>query len=331
MKRYISGLTATNQLTLGNYIGAILPLLKYQEENEIFLFVADLHAVSQGVEEVNKNVEKLINIYQACGLNKSNTKIFIQSRIHGHADLAYLLTSVVYIGELSRMTQFKAKAEIKSKNKTVNIRSGLLFYPILMAADIILYDVDGVIVGNDQKQHLELTNVIVNRINSKFDLDFKNPKIIVNENNGRIMSLKEPLKKMSKSDKKEDATIFLLDSNEDIIRKIKGAVTDSENKIYFDKKNKPGISNLINIYSSLTEKTIKEVEEHFENKNYNDLKTELIELLIEKIGNIRDNYHGIAKNDNKNQSFNLKNEKEIQAIASKNLNKIMRKMGLLNE
>ncbi len=327
MKKILTGLTATNRLTLGNYIGAILPLKKLSNADaQIYLFVADYHAISQNTEakSLKGNINNLLKTFIASGFDMNKTKIYIQSEILGHADLAFLLTGLTYIGELNRMTQFKDKSQ-KQSNGTTSIPSSLLYYPILMAADILLYKANDVVVGQDQKQHLELARNIAERFNNKYGDVFPLPNPIIGEDSGKIMSLKDPTSKMSKSDKNVDATIFL-DDNEDIIRhKISKAVTDSDDKVFLDLKNKPGIYNLIKIYANLKNISINDAEQQLKNLNYKDFKNVVADTIVEVLKPLQERYN-LIDNVEVDTIIN-KNRNEIQQEAFANLNEIKMKMG----
>ena len=263
MEKILTGLQPTGVITLGNYIGAIKQMIKYQDMYESYIFIADMHSITipQDPIELSKNIKSLLALYLACGIDPKKNKIFLQSEIEYHANISWILECNTYYGELSRMTQFKDKSK-----KNANFTSGLLTYPVLMAADILAYDVDYVAVGVDQKQHVELARDIAERFNKKFGNTFKMPNPLMTKEGTKIMDLVDPTKKMSKSSENQKGVIRLLDDPEIIRKKIMGATTDSDMKICFDVENKPGISNLINIYASLTGKTIKEVEEIFKDK-----------------------------------------------------------------
>ncbi len=345
-KRILTGITATGDLTLGNYIGSIQQLKKLQddyEEKEIFVFVADLHALTTPMlqipktenkinnqEDINileKKVKNVIKIYLASGLNPRKVKLFKQSDISGHTELFYYLLTHTNVGELNRMTQFKDKI-VKMKNKTELIPTGILVYPVLMVADIMLYNSNIVPVGLDQKQHIELAKDLIERMNRKYNMNFNIPKPMISSNDygSKIMALKEPNKKMSKSDNNESNTIFLVDSDESIKRKIMTALTDSENKVYYDKKNKPGVSKLITIYSSLKKIKILEAEEKLKNLNYKDFKEKVAETIINSIRPIREKF--LQLNDNDIEDVLNINREEVQNIARDNLDLIKRKIGI---
>ena len=249
MKRILTGLQPTGEITLGNYIGAIRQVTKYQEEYDSYIFIADLHAITipKEPEKLRNNIKKLLNIYLACGIDPKKNKIFIQSDNEYHCNISWMLECNTYYGELSRMTQFKDKSR-----KNQSFTSGLLTYPVLMAADILAYDVDYVPVGIDQKQHVELARDLADRFNKKYGDTFKLPEPLITKEGTKIMDLQDPTKKMSKSSESKKGVIYLLDDLDIIRKKIMSATTDSDNYIKFDVENKPGISHLINIYASLS-------------------------------------------------------------------------------
>lgn len=296
MKISISGIKPTGKLTLGNYIGALKNFPFMQEEYENYVFVADLHALTMPIEkeELYKNSKDLVALYLASGLDSNKTTIFLQSDVSAHSELYSIIQNYFYMGELSRMTQFKDKS---SKLKNTSIGFGLFSYPVLMVSDILLYDADVVPVGEDQVQHVELCRDFVHRFNSLYKKEiFKMPKTIVPKVGARIMSLTDPTLKMSKSDPNGD--IFLLEELKSIEKKIKRATTDTGNSIVYDKINKPGISNLIQIYASLTDLSIKEVEFKFKDLSlYGEFKKEVASVAINKISEIQSKYNEIISTD----------------------------------
>lgn len=329
-KRVLSGITSTGKITLGNYLGAINSFIKLQEKNELFIFIANLHAITLPIEQkkLAENTLEIAAWYFACGINPNITNVFIQSDVLEHAQLGYILLCHSYLGELERMTQFKDKMQkTKQQNKTISIPSGLLTYPTLMAADILLYDADLVPVGSDQTQHLELTKTLAERINNKYQKNlFKIPQQYQNKYAHKIMSLQEPTKKMSKSDTNLKNVIFLSDDLTTINEKIKKAVTDSENIIKYDLEKKPGVSNLLTIYASITNKTIKETEKYFANKNYNFLKTEVAKEIYNLLAPIQKKYQEFLNDKPKllkllNQGAT--NAKKIAKIKLKEVQKII--------
>lgn len=289
MKKILTGLQPTGALTLGNYIGSIKQMVKYQNDYESFIFIADMHSITMPQDPVYlaKNIKSLLAIYLACGIDKNKNTIFLQSDNIYHANASWIFECLVPYGELSRMTQFKDK-----KEKNANFSAGLLTYPVLMAADILLYDTDFVPTGQDQKQHVELARNIAERINKKYNKNiFKLPEPLINKNGAKIMDLVDPTKKMSKSSLNPKGVIYLLDDEKEIRKKIMSATTDSESKIKYDVINKPGISNLITIYSSLSDLSIEQVEKKFEDSNYGEFKSNLADLLINTLLPIQKKYY----------------------------------------
>lgn len=289
MKRLLTGLKPTGDLTLGNYIGGIKPLIDFQKdpENDIFLFVADLHALTVHQDPVllRERVKKFVAMYIACGVDPSKMIVYIQSENVYVPAISWILECNTYYGEASRMIQFKEKSKGKE-----NFSIGLLTYPILMAADILYCDADYVPVGIDQKQHVELARDIAERFNKVYGETFKIPEAIVPKVGTKIKDLKNPDKKMSKSEDNSSGVISLFDTKEEIIKKVKGATTDSDNKVYFDEENKPGISNLLNIASVMTGRTIEDLTEEFENAGYGNFKTYVGEVTSNKIAEIQEKY-----------------------------------------
>lgn len=289
MKRLLTGLKPTGDLTLGNYIGGIKPLIDFQKdpENDIFLFVADLHALTVHQDPVllRERVKKFVAMYIACGVDPNKMIVYIQSENVYVPAISWILECNTYYGEASRMIQFKEKSKGKE-----NFSIGLLTYPILMAADILYCDADYVPVGIDQKQHVELARDIAERFNKVYGETFKIPEAIVPKVGTKIKDLKNPDKKMSKSEDNPAGVISLFDTKEEIIKKVKGATTDSDNKVYFDEENKPGISNLLNIASVMTGRTIEDLTEEFENAGYGNFKTYVGEVTSNKIAEIQEKY-----------------------------------------
>lgn len=299
-KVMVSGVQPTNDITLGNYLGAIKNFVKYQDEYLMYVFVADLHALTTNNIDINieKNSYNIAKTYLAAGLDPNKVIIFNQSSVIEHTLLGYIVMCNTTLGELNRMTQFKDKSsKCKSSNGTDYIPTGLLIYPTLMAADILLYDAQVVIVGQDQKQHLELTKNIATRFNNQYKKQiFKIPEFKTEVNTTKIMDLVDPSRKMSKSSSNTKGTIFI---NEDINltrKKIMSSLTDNYNQVKYDVEKQPGISNLINIYSSITNKSINEIENEFKNiENYGvfkkavaDVVCNLIEEIQQKINKITD-------------------------------------------
>ncbi len=326
-KRIVSGITATGNLTLGNYIGSIRNLVNAQDEYEVYMFVADLHGITLPIdpEILRGNVKRQLALYLACGIDVTKTKLFKQSEITGHTEIFYYLSTLSNEGQLKRMTQYKDKS-LKNSNGSEQIPLGLLIYPILMAGDILLYNPYGVIVGQDQKQHLELTRDLADRMNSRFSLDFSKPEPIIPQLGAKIMALKTPTKKMSKSDSDVNETIFLLDDLEVARKKIMTSLTDSENKVYYDIENKPGVSNLLTIYAAIKGVSIEEAQEVFKDADYKAFKEGVAEVVVELLSSIQGKYN--AMNDEEVRKALDFNKEEIQSVASENLEKIVKGFGI---
>lgn len=325
-KRLLSGIKPTGELTIGNYIGAIRQFIELEKEYETFIFVADMHALTVYNEPkvLHERIRKLIALYLACGLDPKKNTIFLQSENLYHANLSWVLECNSYVGELSRMTQYKDKSSKQSNN---SISCGLFTYPVLMASDILLYDIDIVPVGIDQKQHVELARNIAIRFNNRYGTTFKIPEPVIPKEGAKIKDLQNPTKKMSKTDDNEKGYILLLDDIEKARKKIMSSVTDSENKIKYDEENKPGISNLITIYSSLTNMTIKEVEEKFENKNYGEFKKEVADVVCNLLEKIQAKYNEII-NSNLIDEVLDEGRKKTTLIASSKYEAVKNKIGL---
>ena len=294
MKKILTGLQPTGVITLGNYVGAVKQMIEMQGEYESYIFVADLHAITipQDKETFANKTKSLIALYLACGIDPKKNTIFLQSQNPYHANLSWLLECNTYYGELSRMHQFKEKSRGKE-----SFTAGLLTYPVLMAADILLYDADIIPVGIDQKQHVEITRDIAIRFNKRYGDTFVIPEPLIKETGTKILDLVDPTKKMSKSTENKKGVICLLDDIKDIRKKIMSATTDSEMIIKFDMDNKPGISNLMNIYSSFTNKSISSIEKEFEGYNYGQFKTAVADVVCDKISKIQEKYNEIINSD----------------------------------
>jgi tryptophanyl-tRNA synthetase len=282
MKRMVSGIKPTGQLTLGNYLGAIKQFIKNQDEYELLVFIADLHALTLPIDpkDLRQNVEDLVAIYLACGLDPKKCKIFKQSDVMGHNDLSWILTCNSVVGELTKMPQYK---NYIAEHGDKGIPTGMLMYPSLMSADILLYDADLVPVGADQMSHIDLCRDMAEKFNKRFPGAFKLPSGVLSKTTSKIMSLSNPTRKMSKSES-DKGTIYLLDDIEISKKKIMKALTDSENAFYYDPENKPGLSNLINIYSALSGQAVEEVVEKYkDSENYGVFKRALCELLEKEL------------------------------------------------
>lgn len=287
----LSGIKPTGQLTLGNYIGALRNFVKYQDDYEMIVFIANLHCITeyQEPEQLKKNLTDAVALYLACGLNPEKATIFLQTDVHEHAELGYIMACNTYLGELNRMTQFKDKTAKGEKNLT----AGLYTYPCLMAADILLYNADYVPVGEDQKQHVELTRDLAIRFNNKYSKTFTVPEPLVAKVGARIMSLQDPSKKMSKSDETNKGCIYLLDDLKVARKKIMSAVTDSVGVIQLDKENQPGLYNLIEIASSLTNRSMEDIVLEFHDQGYGKLKGYVADIVCAELEKIQTRYNEI--------------------------------------
>jgi tryptophanyl-tRNA synthetase len=320
-----SGMQSTGALTLGNYLGALQNWINLSKEYECFYGVMDLHSltVRQNPTELRKRARSLYALYVAAGLNPEENCIYFQSHVSGHAELSWILSCFTYMGELNRMTQFKDK----SAKHTDNINAGLYTYPVLMAADILLYQTDVVPIGADQKQHLEITRDIAERFNHIYGEVFTIPEAYIGKIGARIMSLQEPTKKMSKSDENENATIYLLDDKDTIIRKFKRAVTDSDIEIVY-REDKPGISNLIDIYSAVTKKTREEIEAEFSGKGYGEFKLAVGEVVADLLAPLQSRHAEILKDKAYLDKVIKENDEKAQYFSNKTLRKVQKKVGL---
>ena len=293
MEKILTGLKPTGDLTLGNYIGSIKQMVNMQDKYDSYIFVADLHALTipQDPYELNNRIKKFIAMYIACGLDPQKNTIYIQSENEYIPAMSYLLECTTSYGEASRMIQFKEKSK-----QNANFSVGLLTYPVLMAADILYCDADYVPVGIDQKQHVELARNIAERFNSRYGDVFKLPNPLISSTGTKIKDLKDPTKKMSKSEENPQGVISMFDSPDVIEKKIMKATTDSDNTIKYDPENKPGISNLLNIASVITGLSIKQLEEQFENKGYGDFKKYVARVTAEHISKIQEKYNQLIEN-----------------------------------
>ncbi|MBU7591029.1 tryptophan--tRNA ligase [Metabacillus halosaccharovorans] len=324
MKTIFSGIQPSGSVTLGNYIGALKQFVDLQDEYNCYFCIVDQHAITvpQDRLALRKNIRSLAALYLAVGLDPDKVTLFIQSEVPAHAQTGWMLQCVSYIGELERMTQFKDKSHGKEA-----VSAGLLTYPPLMAADILLYNTDLVPVGEDQKQHLELTRDLAERFNKKYNDVLTIPEVRIPKVGARIMSLVDPTKKMSKSDTNQKAFITLLDDPKQIEKKIKSAVTDSEGIVKYDKENKPGISNLLSIYSILTNEPIEQIEAKYEGKGYGDFKTDVAEVVVNALKPIQEKYYQLMESDELDQILD-KGAEKANAVASRTLKKMENAMGL---
>lgn len=324
-KRLLTGLQPSGELTIGNYCGGIKQVCDYQDQYETFLFVPDMHSITvpQDPETLHRRVREIVGMYLACGVSGERNHIYIQSEVPQHANLSWILECHSYMGEMSRMTQFKAKTEGK---KDAAIGCGLFTYPILMAADILLYNADVVPTGADQKQHVELARNLAERFNNKYGQTFVIPEPLIPKMGAKIRDLLDPTKKMSKSAVNPKASVFLNDPEKVIRKKIMGAVTDSGEGVYFDETEKPGVSNLLTIYASFTGCTIDESVKHFEGARYGDLKKEVAEVLVEFLTGLQDKFRHIMESGVVDETLD-RGRDEARAIAEVTYDKVRRLVG----
>ncbi|SHF02853.1 tryptophan--tRNA ligase [Alkalibacter saccharofermentans] len=325
-KTLYSGIQPSGSFTIGNYFGAIKNWVDLQEDYSCYFCVVDLHAltVPQVPKDLRKNSYESFITLLAAGLDPEKVAIYFQSHVSAHAELAWILNCYSYMGELGRMTQFKDKSQKQGEN----IRVGLYGYPVLMASDILLYQTDLVPVGEDQKQHLELTRDIANRFNNLYSPTFKVPDPYIGEKGARIMSLQEPSKKMSKSDENSNSFITLRDSKDIIIKKFKRAVTDSDSQVRFDRVEKPGVSNLMEIYSCATDKDFSEIEREFEGKGYGDFKIAVGEAVADSLQPIQKRFEMLSEDKAYVEEIIKKSTEKTQRAAFKTLSKVKKKVGL---
>ena len=332
--RIVSGIQPSGALHIGNYLGAIKQFVALQEEHEGFYFVADLHALTENPkpEEIKKRTFDAVVDYLALGLNPKKATLFVQSDVPQHTELSWIFTTTTPVGDLERMTQYKDKTrqfapstKLRTGKKGVN--AGLLMYPVLMAADILLYKAERVPTGEDQKQHLELARSIAKRFNTKYGKLFPEPKSIMPKAGARIMSLQEPKKKMSKSHN-PDSAIGLFEEADDIKRKIAKAVTDSGREIAYDPIGKPAIANLLTIFSLFSGKTTKELETYFIGKGYAPFKQELTDLLVTQLGAFRERRHALAGNAEHIKSVLEQGASHARDIARQTLTQVRERIGI---
>nr|WP_296266805.1 tryptophan--tRNA ligase [uncultured Merdimonas sp.] len=323
-KVLFSGMQATGNLTLGNYLGALKNWVSLSDEYECFYSVVDMHSITvrQDPATLRKRARALLTLYIAAGLDPEKNCIYYQSHVSGHAELAWILNCFTYMGELNRMTQFKDKAAKHADN----INAGLFTYPVLMAADILLYQADVVPVGIDQMQHLELTRDIAERFNNIYGDVFTIPEAYIGKVGAKIMSLQDPSKKMSKSDENPNASIYLMDDPDTIMRKCKRAVTDSEAQILY-RDEQPGVKNLINIYSACTGKTPEETVKEFDGKGYGDFKVAVGEAVCDVLRPLQEEVARLEKDKAYIDGIIKANAEKAGYFANKTLRKVQKKVG----
>lgn len=324
MKKIFSGVQPTGTVTLGNYIGAFKQFTELQDEYDCIFCIVDQHAITmpQDSKELRKNIKSLAALYLAAGIDPEKATLFIQSEVPAHAQAGWIMQCISTIGELERMTQYKDKS---TKNESVS--SGLLTYPPLMAADILLYQTDIVPVGDDQKQHIELTRDLAERFNKRFKKVMTIPEIRIPKHGARIMSLQDPTKKMSKSDPNKKAVVTLLDDLKTIEKKIKSAVTDSEGIVRFDPLNKPGISNLLTIEAALTGTTVESLVDKYKDAGYGDFKASVANAVTEHLAPIQERYKELLESDELDAILDRGAEK-ANLLANRTLKKMEDAMGL---
>lgn len=320
-----SAVQPSGNLTIGNYLGAIKNWVDLQEDYECFYAMADMHAITvrQDPASLRQKTLELAALYIACGVDPEKCTLYVQSSVPCHAELTWVLNTFTYVGEMERMTQYKDKCAKHADN----INMGLMDYPVLMAADILLYQADVVPVGVDQKQHLEITRDIANRFNNVYSPTFKLPEPVIMKVGAKINSLQEPERKMSKSDENVNASVYLSDEKDVIMRKFKRAVTDSESIIRFDPQNKPGVSNLLTVYSVFTGKTVEEAEKEFDGKGYGDFKTAVGEAVADALAPIQAEQKRLLADKNYLNGILASGAERAYRVARKTLAKVYRKVG----
>ncbi len=326
-KRLYSAVQPTNNLTIGNYLGTIRSWTKLQEDYDCLFCVADMHAITvrQNPADLRARTLSLVALYLACGVDPDKAVLYVQSQVHQHAELAWILNTFTYVGEMERMTQYKDKCARHADN----INMGLMDYPVLMAADILLYQTDVVPVGEDQRQHLEIARDISQRFNNIYSPTFKVPEGLFPKYTAKINDLLDPSKKMSKSAENPNGSVFLSDDRDTIVRKFKRAVTDSDNEIRYDREAKPGVSNLISIYSAFTGKTVAETESQFAGSGYGDFKLAVGEAVADKLAPVQSKWKEYL--DDKEGLSKILGEGRQRAhdLAAKTLHKVKRKVGFV--
>lgn len=325
-KIIFSGIQPSGILTIGNYLGALRNWVKLQEDYRCIFCVVDMHAITvrQVPADLRRHTYEALAVYLACGLDPEKNIMFVQSHVPAHAELAWILNCSTMFGELSRMTQFKDK----SAKHADNINAGLFTYPSLMAADILLYQADLVPVGQDQSQHVELTRDIAGRFNHLYGETFTLPETYIQKTGMRIMSLADPTRKMSKSDENPNGYIAILDSRDDIIRKCKRAVTDSQTTVCRG-EGKHGINNLMNIYACFTEKTDAEIEREFEGRGYGDFKAAVGETVADALSPVRERFASLMSDKAYLEGIMKNGAEQASYLARRTLSKVYRKVGFV--
>lgn len=326
-KTVLSAVQPSGNLTIGNYLGAIKNFSEFSENYKTFYCVADLHAITvrQVPAELRRHTYETLALYMACGLDEKKNTLFVQSHVPAHAELGWILDCYTMFGELSRMTQFKDK----SAKNAQNINAGLFTYPALMAADILLYQTDIVPVGVDQKQHLELARDVAMRFNQIYSDTFTVPEGYISKNTMKIMSLADPTSKMSKSDANQNAVVYILDNKDDIIRKFKKAVTDSDAVVRYG-EDKPGVSNLMNVYRAFTGKSYEEIEREFDGKGYGDFKLAVGEACADGLAPVKAEFDRLIADKAHLEAVMKAGADEASYYARKTMSKVRRKIGFVN-
>ena len=324
-KKLYSAVQPSGDLTIGNYIGAIRNWVDLQSEYDCFYAMADMHAITvrQDPAVLRKKTQELAALYIACGIDPEKCTLYVQSNVPCHAELAWVLNTFTYVGEMERMTQFKDK----SARHANNINMGLLDYPVLMAADILLYQASVVPVGIDQKQHLEITRDIAARFNNAYSPTFVVPEPLIMKTGAKINSLQDPEKKMSKSDENPNASVYLSDDRDAIVRKFRRAVTDSDNAVRFDPENKPGVSNLLSIYAAFAKKSVEEAEKEFDGKGYGDFKLAVAETVADALAPVQAEQKRLLADKGYLSGVLKEGAARAFAQARKTLSKVYRKIG----
>ena len=317
----------TGKLHLGNYLGAVKNWGELVENNDCYFGVADMHAITIPYvpADLKKNVYDCVAQFMACGLDAEKCNLFVQSSIVGHAELAWILGCICPLGQLERMTQFKDKA---AKHKDA-LNSGLLYYPVLMASDILIYNADIIPVGEDQKQHIELTRDLAQKFNSKYSDTFKMPEPFIPKSGARIMSLQSPDSKMSKSDPNQNGTLYIVDEPKVLAKKIMSAVTDSGGEVRFDPANKAGVSNLMGIMASLSGMSYTQIEDEFRGRGYGDFKKAVADVVVEKLAPVRERYLEISADKRLIEAAVKRGNEAAQRRVNKTMAKVYRKVGFL--
>ena len=327
-KVVFSGVQPSGSLTIGNYIGALRNFGELQDEFNCYYCIVDLHAITvpQVAADLRKRTLDVLALYMACGLDPEKSTLFIQSHVAAHSELSWVLNTITYMGQLNRMTQFKEKA----KKSEENLNAGLYTYPVLMAADILLYQTDFVPVGEDQKQHLELARDLAERFNNRYSETFKVPEPLIKEFGAKIMSLQDPMSKMSKSDSDENAFILILDDKDAIRRKVKRAVTDSIGEISYNDEQL-GLKNLLNIYSAFSNEQISEIVDKYSGQGYGKFKEDLAEVVVEGLAPIQERFNYLIKNKDYLEKTYKEGAMKAEYQAQKTLRKVYKKVGFIQK